>query len=148
MKSTEETINNINHLIRSLEETVNKRCILLEDIIKDKDKQIKDLIFERDEQSLKYKNLLKDCNEKYKLKSIETISEIEIGDVIYIDFPHDSFKWANGLKIVLEIENEHITMGELDNEGKPLLYIDGTFMTSGTGLNNPGIKKTNLKYKL
>jgi len=28
---------------------------------------------------------------------------MKIGQVIYIDFPHPSFKWANGLKIVLSM---------------------------------------------
>ena len=66
-------------------------------------------------------------------------------EVVYINFDHLSFNWANGLYIIIEEKDDELHMCKL-NDGMPELYDDGRFMISATGKNNKGIIKTNLKY--
>jgi hypothetical protein len=69
-------------------------------------------------------------------------------EVIYVNFEHLSFSWANGLYIVLDKKKDGILeMCSLGKDGKPALFSDGRFMTSCTGVKNKGIIKTNLTYK-
>ncbi|MFA5207478.1 MAG: hypothetical protein WC428_02360 [Candidatus Paceibacterota bacterium] len=67
-------------------------------------------------------------------------------DVIHVESEHKSFSWANGLYIVIKIEDDTINMCALDEKGQPHLFDDGRFMITCTGVNNTGITKTNLKY--
>ena len=67
-------------------------------------------------------------------------------DVIHMESPHKSFSWADGLYIVVKIEDDTIHMCALDDKGQPQLFDDGRFMLTCTGKNNTGITKTNLKY--
>jgi len=69
-------------------------------------------------------------------------------EVIYINFEHLSFSWANGLYIILDRKPDGmLEMCSLGKDGKPSLFDDGRFMTSCTGEKNKGIIKTNLTYK-
>lgn len=65
---------------------------------------------------------------------------MKIGQVIYIDFPHNSFKWANGLKIVVAVNGTSIDMVSLDEKGNLSLFDDGKYMKATTGINNTGIR--------
>lgn len=69
--------------------------------------------------------------------------DLQPGDVIYIDFPNASFKWANGLKVVLAIKEHVLEIADIDEKG----VADTTFI-SVTGVNNKGIQRTKLKYSL
>ena len=64
---------------------------------------------------------------------------MKIGQVIYIDFPHASFKWANGLKIVVSVNGDTIDFVDLDSKGNLSLFDDGKYMKASTGIKNTGI---------
>lgn len=68
-------------------------------------------------------------------------------DIVYLDFSHPSFNWANGLYIVVSIDlKEKIyNLCKINKYGQPEMN-NGEFSISCTGLNNPDVKKTNLKY--
>lgn len=68
------------------------------------------------------------------------IKKLKIGQVIYIDFPHNSFKWANGLKIIVNKTKNDIDIVSINEQGKLSLFNNGFYMTSTTSINNPGIK--------
>lgn len=63
------------------------------------------------------------------------------GEVLYIDFPHKSFKWANGLYVVKEVKDQELHMYQLDNRGE---ISNGNCVTS---ITNTGITKTKLVYQ-
>lgn len=69
-------------------------------------------------------------------------------DIVYINFNHPSFNWSNGLYIVVSKDyDENIyNLCRLGEDGQPELNHNGEFSISCTGLNNKGVKKTNLKY--
>jgi hypothetical protein len=69
-------------------------------------------------------------------------------DIVYADFSHPSFNWANGLYIVVskDLEEGVYNLCRIEDDGQPQLDYKGEFSISCTGLNNPGVKKTNLKY--
>ena len=76
-------------------------------------------------------------------------NKLIVGQVIYIDFSSNSFKWANGLKIIARINETTIDIISLDGKGKLSLFSDGRYMLSTTGINNKGIKVIEgLKYKI
>lgn len=65
---------------------------------------------------------------------------MKIGQVIYIDFPHPSFKWANGLKIVVAKRKTLIDIVSISNFGEISTFDDGKYIKATTGINNEGIK--------
>ena len=67
-------------------------------------------------------------------------------EIVYIDFDHNSFNWANGLYIVVRVTDYEYNLCRLNEKGEPELYDDGKYMISCTGVNNTGVKKTNLVY--
>jgi hypothetical protein len=69
-------------------------------------------------------------------------------DIVYIDFSHPSFNWANGLYIIVskDFEEGIYNICRLGEDGQPEVNYKGEFSISCTGLNNKGVKKTNLKY--
>lgn len=69
-------------------------------------------------------------------------------DIVYINFDQPSYNWANGLYIVVgkNLDENVYNLCRLQADGTPELFDDGRFMISCTGLNNPGVKKTNIKY--
>lgn len=69
-------------------------------------------------------------------------------EIVYLNFEHKSFSWANGLYIVVGINTEtgEYNLCQLNEKGEPQLYDDGRYMLSHTGLKNSGVKKTNLVY--
>lgn len=73
-------------------------------------------------------------------------NDLLVGDIVYVDFPHPSFKWANGLKIVININEYTVDLCDINSKGEPTLFDDGRFMVGTTSKDNPGITKTNLKY--
>lgn len=66
-------------------------------------------------------------------------------EVIYFESPSKSFSWGNGLYIIVEETKDEIRMCKL-HEGVPLTFDDGRYMTTCTGKNNTGIKRTGLTY--
>lgn len=67
-------------------------------------------------------------------------------DIIQINFPHSSFKWANGLYAIIETKENSIDICKLNDDGTLKTHTDGKLMLSVTGKNNKGITKTSLKY--
>ena len=67
-------------------------------------------------------------------------------EVIYMESELKSFSWADGLYIIVNEKDDTYNMCKLDEKGQPLLFDDGRFMITCTGINNKGIIKTNLKY--
>ena len=65
---------------------------------------------------------------------------MRVGQVVYIDFPHASFKWGNGLKIVVSKTKDTIDMVDLDEFGNLSLFDDGKYMKGTTGIHNEGIR--------
>jgi hypothetical protein len=77
------------------------------------------------------------------------VNKLTIGQVIYINFPHTSFKWANGLKVIARINGTSIDFIDLDNQGELSLLNDGKYMLTTTSINNAGIKVIEgLTYKI
>lgn len=64
---------------------------------------------------------------------------MQVGNVIYIEFPSKSFSRANGIKIVVEVRENTINYVSLDNKGKLSLFDDGKYKINITGINNSGI---------
>jgi len=77
------------------------------------------------------------------------MAKLTIGQVIYIDFPHKSFKWANGLKVIARINETSIDVIDLNNKGEFTLFKDGKYMLSTTSIDNSGIRVIEgLTYKI
>jgi len=66
-------------------------------------------------------------------------------DIISLELTHPSFTWGNGLYAVIEKTKTEIKMCKLGKDGKPQLFDDGSFMITVTGINNSGVKPTDLK---
>ena len=75
---------------------------------------------------------------------------MEVGDVIYIDFPSKSFRWANGLKAIISIDHEknELKFCDIDDKGRPKLNSSRSYMVAVTSISNFGIQKTDLKLKI
>lgn len=74
---------------------------------------------------------------------------MKVGQVIYIDFPHPSFKWANGLKVIVSKTENTIDMVDISKEGKINTFSDGKYIKGTTGINNTGIRVIEgLTYKV
>lgn len=80
---------------------------------------------------------------------------MELYDVIYFKSVHPSFSWNNGLFVVVKINNNELGLaklrdGQLDRyENKDGAFDNSEFKNLNvcyTGLNNPGVLKTNMKY--
>ena len=69
-------------------------------------------------------------------------------DIISLELTHPSFKWGNGLYAVIEKTEDEIKMCRLEKNYKPQLHKDGSFMITVTGINNDGVKPTDLKLFL
>ncbi len=67
-------------------------------------------------------------------------------EVVYINFKHKSFNWANGMYIIVEEKDDEYRMCKLDENGQAELHNDGRFVISCTGKNNKDIQRTNLRY--
>jgi hypothetical protein len=69
-------------------------------------------------------------------------------EIVSVELSHKSYIWANGLYIVVGIDNDKdvYNLCRLDKTGNPELGVDGNFSISNTSLNNGEIKKTNLHY--
>lgn len=76
------------------------------------------------------------------------IHNLQKGDIVYVDFPNPSFKQANGLKIVINLDEDTVDLCDINSKGEPSLFDDGRFMVGTTAKDNIGITKTNLKYIL
>ena len=62
--------------------------------------------------------------------------------IVRIEFTDRSYSWANGLYI--QIGNDY---SQLDFDGKPYIYEDGTFMITCSGTENKLIFNTGLFYE-
>ncbi len=72
----------------------------------------------------------------------------EIGQVILLKSTSPSFSWNDGLFFVLGQKETEIHLCKLDKDGKAQKCYDGRYMATVTGVNNKGISKTNLTYKI
>lgn len=71
-----------------------------------------------------------------------------IGNVYNLQLTHKSFSWRNGLFICLKTDTDIIWGCSLDEQGNPQKFEDGRYMSFCTGINNPEIFPTKLKYNL
>jgi len=71
-----------------------------------------------------------------------------VGDVVLLKSELKSFSWNDGLHIIIACDEESVRLCRLDEDMKPPKFEDGRYMCSVTGVNNKGISKTNLTYKL
>ena len=67
-------------------------------------------------------------------------------EVIKLNSELQSFKYNDGLFIVVGVEGNEIKLCKLDKDGNPQRFDDGRLMLTITGKNNKGIKKTKLIY--
>ena len=70
------------------------------------------------------------------------------GDVIYYNTDMPSFSWNNGLKIVLDVNEDEVRLCTIDKDGQPQKYDDGRYMCCVTSVVNPYIFPTKLSYQL
>jgi hypothetical protein len=68
--------------------------------------------------------------------------------VVLLKMELKSFQWADGYYIVVDTNMKDKTyhLCQLNDDGVPVRFTDGTFMTTITGLRNKGVIKTNLIY--
>ncbi len=67
-------------------------------------------------------------------------------EVIMLKSESESFKWNDGLFIVVNEDDSEIKLCKLDKEGNPKRFDGGELMLTVTGKNNKGIHKTKLIY--
>jgi hypothetical protein len=78
----------------------------------------------------------------------EEVEGFTPGEVVSIKFELKSFSWADGLYIVLKVDENTLWGCRLEENGQPQKFDDGRYMSMCTGVNNKGITKTRLYYKL
>jgi|TARA_R110001583_G_scaffold38337_1_gene123916 hypothetical protein len=68
-------------------------------------------------------------------------------DIVNVQLTHPSFSWGNGLYAVLETKGTELRMCQIDKDGKPSLFDDGSFMITCTGTGNKEVYPTDLKLE-
>ena len=56
--------------------------------------------------------------------------------------------WNNGLKIVIDVNEDEVRLCTIDKDGQPQKYDDGRYMCCVTSVVNPYIFPTKLSYQL